>query len=176
MKKLLWLVPIFALWLILKNPMTFKETALTQTVNALPLCDVKKGSVYDGDTLRVLCKGEETKIRFACIDAPELKQDKGIASRDHLRSLLNKVNNRVKVQATDVDRYGRTVAELYTPSNQSIPVQQAKDGWVWANGKYKSDCPSWDKVEAAEQEARAAKRGIWNGNPMPPWEWRRRNR
>ena len=44
---------------------------LDNEIATLPTCDVKSGSVYDGDTLRVLCNGTEFKIRFACIDAPE---------------------------------------------------------------------------------------------------------
>ena len=61
--------------------------------------------------------------------------------------------------------------------------QQVRDGWVWANGKYKSDCAvpagrqaEWEAIAAGEQEARAARRGIWAGSPTSPWEWRRRNR
>ena len=47
---------------------------------------VKPGSIYDGDTLRVVRGDEELKIRFCGIDAPELKQPLGIESRDYLRS------------------------------------------------------------------------------------------
>ncbi len=108
-------------------------------------------------------------------DAPELKQPQGIASRDHLRMLLNQAGNRVKVRAVDTDRFGRTVADLYTDSGL-VQLQQTRAGWVWANTKYKSDCREWRAISAAEQEARRARRGIWAGNPMPPWEWRRRNR
>ncbi|MEM8723285.1 MAG: hypothetical protein AAGE84_29030 [Cyanobacteria bacterium P01_G01_bin.39] len=47
---------------------------------------VKPGSIYDGDTLRVVRGNEELKIRFCGIDAPELKQPLGVESRDYLRS------------------------------------------------------------------------------------------
>ncbi|MGH2413034.1 MAG: thermonuclease family protein, partial [Microcystaceae cyanobacterium] len=86
------------------------------TASALEVWQVKPGSVYDGDTLRVIKGNQELKIRFACTDSPELKQDKGIAARDHLRSLLNRANNQVKINPVDTDRYGRTVAEIYTTS------------------------------------------------------------
>ena len=84
-------------------------------------CTVVRGSVRDGDTIRVDCRGEQPKIRFACVDAPEIKQENGIASRDHLRSLLNQANNQVTINALDTwsgalakpDRFGRTVAEVY---------------------------------------------------------------
>ena len=51
---------------------------------------LKPGSIYDGDTLRVVKGDEELKIRFCGIDAPEVKpkQPMGIESRDYLRSLV----------------------------------------------------------------------------------------
>ncbi len=66
-----------------------KSQNSTLQIAKLPTCTVKPGSVYDGDTLRVFCNGQESKIRFACIDAPETKQTGGIESRDHLRSLID---------------------------------------------------------------------------------------
>lgn len=50
---------------------------------------LKEGSIYDGDTLRVVRGQEEQKIRFCGIDAPERNQELGIESRDYLRSLKN---------------------------------------------------------------------------------------
>ncbi len=140
----------------------------------LPTCNVKAASVYDGDTLRLNCSGLELKIRFACIDAPEIKQPGGIEARDHLRSLLTNSGNQVKVNAITTDRYNRTIAELYTPSGELVQKYQAQEGMVWGYEKYKSDCPSWNGVYKALTEAQQAKRGLWAGNPTPPWEWRRR--
>lgn len=142
----------------------------------LPTCNVKAGSVYDGDTLRLNCSGQELKIRFACIDAPETKQAGGIESRDHLRSLLSNSNNQVKVNAITTDRYKRTVAELYTPAGELVQLRQVQDGMVWGYDKYKSDCPSWNAIAQAQQQAQQGKRGLWSGNPTPPWEWRKQGR
>jgi endonuclease YncB( thermonuclease family) len=174
LKLLSYLVPIVAIALIiysLNSPNTISQSELS----TLPTCEVKPRSVHDGDTIRVLCQGQEMRIRFSCIDAPELRQEQGKASRDYLRSLLNQAGNRVRVRTVDTDRFGRTVADLYT-DNGLVQLQQTRAGWVWANTKYKSDCREWRAISAAEQEARRARRGIWAGNPMPPWEWRRRNR
>jgi endonuclease YncB( thermonuclease family) len=52
---------------------------------SLPEYEVVPGSIHDGDTLRVRSsKGEILKVRFACIDAPELKQPLGEESRNYL--------------------------------------------------------------------------------------------
>ena len=52
----------------------------------LDVWSVKPGSIYDGDTLRVVKGNQELKIRFCGIDAPELKQTLGVEARDYLRS------------------------------------------------------------------------------------------
>jgi micrococcal nuclease len=122
------------------------------------------------------CDGQQQRIRFACVDAPELKQENGIASRDYLRSLLNRANNQVSINAVDTDRFGRTVAEVYA-NGQLVQLQQVRDGMVWANGQFKANCSRWNESDRAFTEARSNRKGIFKtGNPIPPWEWRRRNR
>ncbi len=103
-----------------------KSQNLTLQTANLSTCTVKPGSVYDGDTLRVLCNGQELKIRFACIDAPETKQPGGIEARDHLRSLLSNANNQVKLKTITTDKYKRTVAELYTSAGELVQLRQVK--------------------------------------------------
>ncbi|NCR42637.1 MAG: thermonuclease family protein [Microcystis aeruginosa W13-11] len=109
------------------------------------------------------------------IDAPEIQQENGIVSRDHLRSLLDRANNQVSINAVDTDLFGRTVAEVYA-NGQLVQLQQVKDGMVWAYDRFKGNFPSWNEIERAFTEARANRKGIFRGNPMPPWEWRQRNR
>lgn len=145
------------------------------SLSSLPTCDVKPGSVHDGDSMRVLCGGIESRIRLACIDAPEHNQPGGIEARDHLRSLLNQANNKIKIIQVDTDRYNRMVAEVYT-GDKLVQLQQVKDGMAWGYERYKANCSQWEALASAQKEAQAAKRGIWASNPVPPWEWRRRNK
>ena len=62
------------------------EPATLEPRPKLERWQLKPGSIYDGDTLRVVRDGEELKIRLCGIDAPEIKQPLGIESRDYLRS------------------------------------------------------------------------------------------
>ncbi len=174
MKKLLSTLPVLIAIALCVNG--FRNTTAKSKVqtNNFPTCEVKPKSVYDGDTLRLICSNEEIKVRFACIDAPELKMPNGIEARDHLRSLLANSGNQIKVNTITTDRYGRTVAELYTPAGELVQLQQVQDGMVWGYEKYKSDCPSWNAIATAQQQAQQSKRGIWGDNAIPPWEWRRR--
>ena len=57
-----------------------------------PITDTFTGAVtkvHDGDSIHITPKGEKRVIiRLAGIDAPEIKQPFGIASRDRLRSMI----------------------------------------------------------------------------------------
>ena len=57
-----------------------------------------------------------------------------------------------------------------------VQLQQVRDGWAWASYRYQEDCPSFQVIATAQKEAKAARRGIWAGNPEPPWVFRQRNR
>lgn len=147
----------------------------TAPVNA-ELWRVKRNSVHDGDTLKVEKNGTEKKIRFACIDAPELKMSMGIESRNYLRSLLNAANNQVYVEAVDEDRYGRTVALLWIDRGKGKELVQQLEvnaGMAWAYEQYKDDCNQWNAIENGMERAKASRLGIWKGNPQPPWDWRK---
>ncbi len=132
------------------------------------LCDVE--SVYDGDTIWVSCSGEREKVRLYCIDAPEMRQKPwGEQSRDHLRGLLGP---RVGVERFDTDRYGRTVAKLWT-SDEDSTARMVNDGWAVVFPRY---CPrSEGEYYRAERTAKEDGAGVWSapGEQSAPWDWRR---
>lgn len=135
------------------------------------------GSVYDGDTIRVRDKGgEELRIRFACIDSPEIDQPLGIEYRDTLRDLLSN-KRQLYIRRTNTDRWGRVVAEVWGdfPEYDLILVQllQTERGEAYPYPQFKQDCPSWPEIEAAGDRAKASNLGVW-GNPelVPPWKHR----
>jgi endonuclease YncB( thermonuclease family) len=145
-----------------------------ETAN-LPEYEVIPGSIHDGDTLRVRSsKGEILKVRFACVDAPELKQLLGPDSRDYLQWLVNRGGNKVKVQAITVDRYGRTVAQLWN-NYGLIQSQMAIAGMAYGYDQYKKDCPNWPAIESTQAQAQEAKLGVWKleGGGQRPWDYRK---
>ena len=141
---------------------------------------VKQGSIYDGDTLRVVRGSEELKIRFCGIDAPEKKQSLGIESRDHLRSLVDISNGEILLIPIEQDRYDRTVAELYVKDSDdtaiNLNVQMVRDGYAWHYERYSGNCPIRNEFAIAQEMAQSEGLGIWKGNPTPPWDWRKSNR
>ena len=97
-------------------------------------------SCYDGDTCTT-STGE--KIRLACIDTPEMKgrraqPARARAARDHLQAMV--VGRSVGLRRITVDRYGRTVGELFV---DGMNVQQAMVASRHAEifWRYASQCP-----------------------------------
>ena len=148
----------------------------------LEVWSVKPGSIYDGDTLRVVRGNEELKIRFCGIDAPEKKQKLGIEARDYLRSLIDKSNGTVHLIRVETDRYQRTVAELFVPlkSNpeQEIHLNSAmiEAGYAWHYEQYSDNCPNKYGLEIAENIARDNRVGVMDGTHQEPWLWRKANK
>ncbi len=136
--------------------------------------EVVEGSVYDGDTLRVRKGNQIIKARFCGIDAPEKAQPLGIRSRDTLRSLVG--NGSVRIVAVERDRYGRTIAELFTLDGQSINAAIVRQGMAYHYAKYSGNCPSRDAIVQAEVEAQTERVGVWRGSHQKPWDYRKMRR
>ena len=131
----------------------------------------QRSSVYDGDTVRANCDGEQTKIRLQCIDTPEMQQRPwGRESRDALRALLPPT---FEMRQVDTDRYGRVVAIVYDPAdNTELNLLMVAKGQAAVYPQYCND----QRYYAAQDKAQAASLGIWSkpGDHQQPWVWRRR--
>jgi endonuclease YncB( thermonuclease family) len=123
---------------------------------------VSPAKVIDGDTIVVAGQ----LVRLHGIDAPELDQTFwwrgqqivcGTMSLAALEALTAGIKARCEV--VEHDRHGRLVAKVFSPNGVSA-------GWALAYRRY-----SKDYVDA-ENEARRAKRGMWRGTFVRPWEWR----
>ena len=136
------------------------------------------GSVYDGDTFRVSNGYKEIKVRLCGIDAPEKDQGMGIESRDHLRSLIAQGNGRIALVETDIDRYGRTVAEAFVPIGNDeeihLNAQMVGDGMAYVYPQYVSSCPNGARMQVAGESAKQQAVGVWaNPAAQKPWDYRR---
>ena len=132
-------------------------------------------SVGDGDTIRVRMNGKPITVRLACIDAPETAQrPHGQQSRAYLQQRLP-VDSAVRLDEKTTDRYGRTVAEVFSDIN--INLAMVEDGQAFAYRQYLSGC---DAKEYLDAEYRASRRryGVWQveGGITWPWDFRRQRR
>ena len=127
--------------------------------------------VTDGDTIRI----GEAKIRLFGIDAPEGKQSCerdgvswlcGQESGAYLRKLIG--SDSIACAERSKDRYGRIVATCKFADGRDIGAEMVSSGLALAYRRYGGKI-----YDAAEMEAKSAKRGLWAGEFIPPWEWRK---
>lgn len=128
--------------------------------------------VIDGDTLTIA----GVRIRLLDIDAPELDQTCldsrgrdwpcGRQASGELRALLR--GRDLTCQPQSRDKYGRTLAICTLPDKTDINAWMVTQGWA----------VSYDYANTyglQQDDAKAAKRGIWSGSFTAPGEWRRQH-
>ncbi len=139
------------------------------------LTEAKIVNITDGDTLTVLASNQTSyKIRLQGIDAPEKKQAFGQVCKNALMRLSQ--NQPAQVEVYKQDRYGRLVAKL-TVKGKDLALEQIKAGCGWHYTAYQKEQTIADQqaYAHAEQQARAAKRGLWqDAKPIAPWSFRQR--
>ncbi|MDO9434737.1 thermonuclease family protein [Hydrogenophaga sp.] len=127
--------------------------------------------VFDGDTLWVkpLDGGRYRKLRIDGIDAPEICQVGGTASRDVLaRRVLNQV---VEVRVRGQDDYGRGIAKL-RHQDDDISSWMVSQGQAWSYRWGRSLGPFRNE----EAMARQARKGLFADTSAElPREFRQRH-
>lgn len=130
-------------------------------------------NVKDGDTIAVMDGSNVTyDVRLQGIDAPEKSQDFSNVARRHLADLIG--GKQVSVEYKKLDLRKRIVGKV-TLSGLDVCLEQIKAGLAWHYKEFESEQTASDRMSysEAEQEARAAKRGLWQyPSPTPPWVFR----
>ena len=126
-------------------------------------------NVKDGDSLQVLRDRRVVEVRLNGVDAPERSQAFGTRARKFtLAACIDRV---VTVTAVGIDKYGRTLGEVSFADGTSFNQEIVRAGYAWWFRRYSGD----ETLKRLEEEARAARRGLWADKaPVPPWEFRHR--
>ncbi len=124
--------------------------------------------VVDGDSIEIA----GSKIRLYGIDAPELDQscnDRNGATyacgRLAKRHLEKTAKGSVTCESVETDRYGRDVSICYA-GDTDLGAAMVSAGWARAYLSYSL------RYATAEQAAREARRGLWDGDFDNPWAFR----
>lgn len=124
--------------------------------------------VHDGDTLTGLDEAKtQHKIRLDAIDAPELGQPYGQASK---RALSGKVfGEDVVVTVKTKDKYGRTVGHVLV-GGRDVNLEMLEEGMAWHYEKYDRN----KRLAEAERDAKAARLGLWadGASAVALWDYR----
>ena len=130
--------------------------------------------VIDGDTLEV--KGE--RVRLHGIDAPEKGQlcenvagERYSCGQEVIRALRQRIGENNISCAIDAqrDRYGRALG-VCAVHGEDLNAWLVSQGHALAYRRYSL------KYVGQEEAARAGARGLWAGDFVPPWDWRRGKR
>lgn len=124
--------------------------------------------VTDGDSLVLDVRGSLYRVELTGIDAPELNQPWGNAAAERLNTMLTG-----KFVVITGDAMGPAVHGTVRFANHDVALDLLYDGLAWATippGPPQSDPHPY---MAAQDQARAAHRGLWSDpQPIAPWDWR----
>jgi micrococcal nuclease len=126
--------------------------------------------ISDGDTITVLrADRTQQRIRLHGIDAPEIGQEFGSRAKQTASELP--FGKLVVVIPRDVDRYGRSVADVTLPDGRLLNREMVRRGMAWWYRRY---APNSFELANVETDAKTARVGIWSqSHPDAPWDWRK---
>jgi endonuclease YncB( thermonuclease family) len=139
--------------------------------NAIPADETITGParILDGDTIDIT----GTRVRLYGIDAPEMGQKCrggffgswrcGSQAASTLARLIDRRD--VRCERRGIDKYGRTLARCFIDTTD-LAGEMVRRGMAWAFTRYSQD------YVAIEQQARAARVGIWRADNKPAWDYR----
>ena len=131
-------------------------------------------SVVDGDTLwvRPASGAKPVKVRLDGVDAPEICQAYGEASRKALLAKLNRQS--VTVYARQRDSFGRLLARvrLDRSGRGDVGAWLVREGHAWSY-RYRRDVGPYAAQQAL---AKSARKGLFaDANAQEPREYRKRH-
>ena len=123
--------------------------------------------VVDGDTVKIEQAGEIVTVRLEHIDAPERKQEGGQMATWALAHMIE--GKDVTIVGGKKDRYGRLIGTIYV-GEINVNRAMVAQGQAWWYARYSKD----KSYQQTEQAAREAHRGLWSGEAVEPWVWRKK--
>lgn len=95
----------------------------------------------------------------------------GAQATAYLKPLL--AGGRVQIKPQTVDRYGRTVAEVFA-NGRNVNLQMVRTGMAYAYRQYLSGCDRAASLKA-ENQAEQQRLGVWrwDGTEVKPWDFRK---
>lgn len=130
--------------------------------------------VVDGDTIHVEANGQRLKIRMIGLDTPETVDPRkpvqcfGREASAEAKTILGgqQVYLETDPSQDTVDKYGRTLAYVWTASGRLFNLDMIADGYAF---EYTYHLPYRYQADftAAENDARTHERGLWSPDACP---------
>lgn len=117
-------------------------------------------SATDGDTIRVSLDGVADTIRYIGIDAPEDNSAIGQQASEANRRLVEGQTIYLQPDITDRDQYDRLLRYVYLPDGRMVNQELVAAGHALSVA-YPPDTTHQADFDAAQQQAQAARAGLW---------------
>ncbi len=129
--------------------------------------------IVDGDTIHVQIGGQEFRVRYIGIDAPEIAHDTnpgeplGPEATQANADLVEGERVILEKDTSDTDQFGRLLRYVWLYSTDTLPwwkmvnLELAQEGMADVK-RYPPDMYWQDALQQAESNARAAGLGIWS--------------
>ena len=85
-------------------------------------------------TLDQICPGRYERIRLNGIDCPEKGQAYGHKAKQAASTMV--FGKKITVRTYGLDKYGRTIADVFLPDGTNVNHTLVKAGWCWWYWKY----------------------------------------
>lgn len=168
---LTWLIKLIAaIAKALFKTVAFIATAPFKLIaNQLQKLEDSEGKVkrvIDGDSIIVDTKQGIKEVRIKGIDAPEHGQEGfGRAKRAVEKMALG---HEVILKDQEIDDYGRVAANVeFKHKNLNAAEELAAEGMAFPDPIHTTR-----KIKSKAREAKKEKKGVWNSNEPPPWDFR----
>ena len=121
--------------------------------------------------------GHIHKVRLANIDAPELKQAFGVASRDALKKRIEQ--QQVDVNVVTIDQYRREVGQIIL-NNADVNLWMVAQGYAWhydSIAKKQQNKLDFSRYQQAQIQAQQNRLGLWHkARAVAPWQFRQQQK
>ena len=145
------------------------ELEVAQEEQAPTLTYYNVTDVVDGDTVKVSIDGTVTTLRLIGMDTPETVDPRkpvqcfGEEASNKAKELLSGKKVRLEYDASQgqVDKYGRTLAYIYTESGIFFNKYMIEQGYAYEY-TYDTAYKYQSEFKQAQATAEASKRGLWS--------------
>jgi len=126
--------------------------------------------IYDGDTVLL---DDHLKVRLLSINTPELERYNklgeagGEKAKERLRTLLSGQKVRLEKDLEHQDKYGRTLAHIFTVDGVHVNLEMVKSGWATVN-IHPPNVQYSQAMLIAQQEAQVLHLGLWGMDNYQP--------
>lgn len=123
-------------------------------------------SVTDGDTIRVRLDGGTYPLRYILVNTPESDEPLGAEATAANRRLVEGQTVYLLQDVSETDRYGRLLRYVFLADGTHVGAELVRQGFAQLSS-FPPDIARAAEIQAAQQEAMTAGRGLWASAPAP---------